>query len=59
MVETGSVVRAEPLLDFCVRVFEKMGVVPTDAHITADVLVVPEQHELADGVMTIGPDAEL
>ncbi len=39
MTETGSIVRAESLLSFCVRVFEKMGVSPQDARITADVLV--------------------
>lgn len=39
MAEIGSVVRAESLSDFCVRVFSKMGVSPEDARITADVLV--------------------
>ena len=39
MVATGSTVRAEPLLEFCVQVFEKMGVSSIDARITADVLV--------------------
>ncbi len=39
MVATGSTVRAEALLEFCVRVFEKMGVPGADAHVTADVLV--------------------
>jgi L-2-hydroxycarboxylate dehydrogenase (NAD+) len=39
MAETGSIVRAEALKGFCVRVFEKMGVSPDDAHVTADVLV--------------------
>jgi LDH2 family malate/lactate/ureidoglycolate dehydrogenase len=39
MKAVGSKVRAETLSDFCVRVFEKMGVVHDDARITADVLV--------------------
>jgi L-2-hydroxycarboxylate dehydrogenase (NAD+) len=39
MVETGSIVRAAALTDFCVRVFEKVGVPSDDARITADVLV--------------------
>jgi L-2-hydroxycarboxylate dehydrogenase (NAD+) len=39
MTEMGSIVGAETLLNFCVRVFEKMGVPAEDAHITADVLV--------------------
>ena len=37
--ETGSRVRAEPLKDFCVRVFHKVGVPEEDARITAGVLV--------------------
>jgi L-2-hydroxycarboxylate dehydrogenase (NAD+) len=39
MAEIGTAVRAGPLADFCVRVFEKMGVSSGDARITADVLV--------------------
>jgi L-2-hydroxycarboxylate dehydrogenase (NAD+) len=39
MAETRSIVRAPALLDFCVRVFEAMGVPTEDAQITADVLV--------------------
>jgi LDH2 family malate/lactate/ureidoglycolate dehydrogenase len=39
MAEVASIVRADPLSDFCVRVFETMGVSPEDARITADVLV--------------------
>lgn len=39
MVATGSTVRAESLLEFCVQVFEKMGVPSADARVTADVLV--------------------
>jgi len=38
-VSTGSTVQARTLLDFCVRVFEKVGVSHDDAHVTADVLV--------------------
>jgi L-2-hydroxycarboxylate dehydrogenase (NAD+) len=37
--KTGPRVQAEPLKDFCVRVFQKMGVPEADACITADVLV--------------------
>jgi len=40
MAEAPSIVRAESLLDFCVRVFAKMGVSPEDAQVTADVLVL-------------------
>ena len=39
MAETASIVWADPLRDFCVRVFETMGVSSGDARITADVLV--------------------
>ena len=39
MAEAGSTVQAHALLAFCTRVFEKMGVAPEDAHVTADVLV--------------------
>jgi L-2-hydroxycarboxylate dehydrogenase (NAD+) len=39
MVTTGSTVRAEPLLEFCVQVFRMMGVSSGDARVTADVLV--------------------
>jgi L-2-hydroxycarboxylate dehydrogenase (NAD+) len=39
MAEIGSTVRAGTLLNFCVRVFEQMGVPSEDARITADVLV--------------------
>jgi LDH2 family malate/lactate/ureidoglycolate dehydrogenase len=39
MAEESSRVQPEALSDFCVRVFEKMGVATQDARITADVLV--------------------
>jgi L-2-hydroxycarboxylate dehydrogenase (NAD+) len=39
MPQPGSTVRADALMDFCVRVFEKAGVSSEDARITADVLV--------------------
>jgi len=39
---TGLRVRAESLQDFCVRVFQKMGVPEEDARITADVLVAAD-----------------
>jgi len=38
--ETGNTVWAEPLKDFCTRVFEKMGVPHDDAEATSDVLVL-------------------
>jgi LDH2 family malate/lactate/ureidoglycolate dehydrogenase len=39
MSESGNTVRAKALLDFCIRVFEKLGVSHDDARVTADVLV--------------------
>ncbi len=39
MEETRNGIRAEALLDFCVRVFGKLGVSPEDAWVTADVLI--------------------
>jgi L-2-hydroxycarboxylate dehydrogenase (NAD+) len=39
MAEAKSIVQGEALKDFCVQVFEKMGVSSGDARITADVLV--------------------
>jgi L-2-hydroxycarboxylate dehydrogenase (NAD+) len=38
-VSTGSTVQAMTLLNFCIRVFEKVGVSHDDARVTADVLV--------------------
>lgn len=35
-------VHAQPLIDFCVRVFEKLDVPPEDARITAEVLVLAD-----------------
>jgi len=40
--ETTPGVQAESLSDFCVRVFQKMGVPEEDARITADVLVTAD-----------------
>lgn len=40
--ETGPRVWAEPLKDFCVQVFQKLGVVEEDARIMADVLVAAD-----------------
>ena len=40
--QTGSQVQAEPLRDFCVRVFQRMEVPEEDARITADVLVAAD-----------------
>jgi LDH2 family malate/lactate/ureidoglycolate dehydrogenase len=74
MAETASIVRTGTLLDFCVRVFEKMGVSPQDAQVTADVLVQAnlrgiDSHGVArlaryvnglrDGVMLAQPDEQV
>jgi len=72
--ETGLRVWAEPLKDFCVRVFEKMGVPKEDARLTADVLVMAnlrgiDSHGVArlrryvdglrDGVMVARPQVQV
>lgn len=74
MAEKASIVRAEPLADFCVRVFEKMDVSHQDARITADVLVQAnlrgiDSHGVArlaryvnglrDGVMVAQPEEKV
>ncbi len=74
MTEVASIVRADPLRDFCVRVFTEMGVSPEDARITADVLVEAnlrgiDSHGVArlaryvnglrDGVMIARPDEKV
>ncbi len=74
MAEMGSTVRPEALLDFCVRVFAKMGVSAENARITADVLVQAnlrgiDSHGVArlaryvnglrDGVMLAQPDEKV
>jgi len=74
MAEMGSTVQAEALADFCVRVFEKMGVPTKDARITADVLVQAnlrgiDSHGVArlrryvnglrDGVMVARPEEKV
>ena len=75
MVEkTGDTVWAEPLKDFCTRVFEKMGVPYDDAEVTSDVLVLAnlrgiDSHGVArlkryvdglrDGVMLPRPKIEV
>ena len=74
MADTGTIVQAEALSDFCVRVFERMGVLPEDARITADVLVQAnlrgiDSHGVArlaryvdglrDGVMVARPKEEV
>lgn len=71
MAQTGSTVRAPALLAFCERVFEKLGVPPRDAHITAEVLLLADlrgigSHGVArlvryvnglrDGVMVARPE---
>ncbi len=75
MSEEASVtVWADPLRDFCTRVFEKMDVPPDDAAVTADVLVAANlrginSHGVArlkryvdglrDGVMLARPDIKV
>ena len=74
MAETGVRVQAERLKDFCVRVFQKMGVPQEDARITANVLVAADlrgvdshgvarlrryKDGLRDGVMIARPDAQV
>jgi LDH2 family malate/lactate/ureidoglycolate dehydrogenase len=74
MAETGAVVQAKALLDFCIRVFEKLGVSSEDARVTADVLVhanlrgidshgvarlVRYVNGLRDGVMLAGPEQKI
>jgi LDH2 family malate/lactate/ureidoglycolate dehydrogenase len=74
MAEMGSTVRAEALADFCVRVFQEMGVSTQDARITTDVLVQAnlrgiDSHGVArlaryvnglrDGVMVAQPDEKV
>jgi LDH2 family malate/lactate/ureidoglycolate dehydrogenase len=69
--EMRDTVWAEPLKDFCKRVFEKMGVPHDDAEVTSDVLVLAnlrgiDSHGVArlkryvdglrDGVMVARPD---
>ena len=70
----ASIVRADALSDFCVQVFEKMGVSSEDARITADVLVQAnlrgiDSHGVArlaryvnglrDGVMVAQPEEKV
>ncbi len=72
--EAYVTVWADPLRDFCTRVFEKMDVPPDDAAATADVLVAAnlrgiDSHGVArlkryvdglrDGVMVARPDIEI
>jgi LDH2 family malate/lactate/ureidoglycolate dehydrogenase len=40
--QTELRVESETLTNFCVRVFQKLGVSEVDAHITADVLVTAD-----------------
>jgi L-2-hydroxycarboxylate dehydrogenase (NAD+) len=72
--ETGTQVQAEPLRNFCVRVFERMDIPEEDARITADVLVAADlrgidSHGVArlrryvdglrDDVMVARPDVQV
>jgi L-2-hydroxycarboxylate dehydrogenase (NAD+) len=75
MSEEATVkVRADPLREFCARVFEKMDVPPDDAVVTADVLVAANLrginshgvarlkryvNGLCDGVMLARPNIEI
>jgi len=74
MPETGPRVQAQPLKDFCVRVFQKVGVPEADARVTADVLVTADlrgidshgvarlrryKDGLRDGVMHARPTVEV
>jgi LDH2 family malate/lactate/ureidoglycolate dehydrogenase len=74
MAEIGSVVRGDDLLEFCVRVFDRLGVSAEDARITADVLVQAnlrgiDSHGVArlaryvnglrDGVMVAQPEEDV
>jgi LDH2 family malate/lactate/ureidoglycolate dehydrogenase len=74
MAEAATIVRPKALQEFCVRVFETMGVSPEDARITADVLVQAnlrgiDSHGVArlaryvdglrDGVMVAKPREEI
>jgi LDH2 family malate/lactate/ureidoglycolate dehydrogenase len=74
MADMGSIVRAVDLKDFCIAVFEKMGVSSEDARITADVLVQAnlrgiDSHGVArlaryvngirDGVMVAQPEEQV
>lgn len=72
--EIGLRVQAQPLKDFCVRAFQKMGIPVEDARITADVLVTADlrgidSHGVArlrryvnglrDGMMIARPDVQV
>ncbi|MCD6554052.1 MAG: Ldh family oxidoreductase, partial [Anaerolineae bacterium] len=71
---TGDTAWAEPLKDFCTRVFEKLGVPRDDAEVTSDVLVLAnlrgiDSHGVArlrryvnglrDGVMVARPEIQV
>jgi L-2-hydroxycarboxylate dehydrogenase (NAD+) len=45
--ETALLIQAEPLKEFCSRVFQKIGVGEQDARITADVLVTADLRGVA------------
>jgi len=72
--EIGAIVFAEPLKDFCTRVFVRLGVPPEDAEVTADNLVTAnlrgiDSHGVArlrryvnglrDGVMVARPEIKV
>ncbi len=74
MADISSIVHPEALQAYCVRVFEKMGVSPEDARITADVLIQAnlrgiDSHGVArlaryvnglrDGVMVAQPEEKV
>lgn len=72
--KTESLVQAEPLTDFCVQVFQKLGISEEDARITTDVLIAAnlrgiDSHGVArlrryvngirDGMMIVEPEVEV
>jgi LDH2 family malate/lactate/ureidoglycolate dehydrogenase len=72
--KTESLVQAEPLTNFCVQVFQKLGIPEEDARITTNVLVAAnlrgiDSHGVArlrryvngirDGMMIVKPDVEV
>ncbi len=74
MAEKEAIVQTESLTDFCVQVFQKLGMPEEDARITTDVLVAAnlrgiDSHGVArlrryvngirDGMMSVDPEVEV
>ncbi len=74
MAEKEAIVQTESLTDFCVQVFQKLGMPEEDARITTDVLVTAnlrgiDSHGVArlrryvngirDGMMSVDPEVEV